>query len=623
MALRPKNWTDNQWGNFICGIIACLRSRQYKAPYYQDSRTLYPINVGGDPVIGIGAARVIYDGSGIATVPIFTHDVNIAYSAFSATVTFDKTRASVNRVYGGDFGNLTGDNIDMQVTFGDGKVNIIGLKPSPTEFKEPMILCLIEFRVYGEVTKSTPINLYLESTGSYLNAGTDAGQIMKNYTTMLKYVEGNLYFITPINNINGAIATELPDNTASLGDKNATGKEEPSLIKAGVAEIIPGNIGAVGLTANSNSKDKYPYNKFTCDVTIKKNDKAVIKMIGSTDEWELTFQAEVNTEGDTVLHLQGTREEAKEGVSAIGALLFEVSKEAGEYEIPVDISEQVLYNDTQPPFEVTKKDGRIYYRTDGEMPEDITNKILEEGGTIVSGDVWSSADQIAWVGYGDNIVPVYLKKGDNKIKVIVPSTNNTDSQLKIQAKGYILIPAGFKIEVIGNPESGEKVPPKQLIEKISIGDIIAFDIKTPPVPIDLDELEDLLEITDIQELELIAQYNGNQELDDTVFIGDLEEMEVQTTLQQDDTEEEVIKVLDIFESDVVVQYNGDQPIIDNISIEEVFNSEIKAITREEETLSEDIRIEDTNDLNTLTTTKQTDTTDDGTSLSDVVDTDMN
>lgn len=108
------------------------------------------------------------------------------------------------------------------------------------------------------------------------------------------------------------------------------------------------------------------------------------------------------------------------------------------------------------------------------------------GGTGGGGVIWSSTDQIIWITIGSVKYPVHLKPGKNDISFWIPSLFPEDTwietQLVIEAPGYILIPAGFKFDIFTGEGAPSGTSILKLTDKIKITDFYSIDIVDVPVP---------------------------------------------------------------------------------------------------------------------------------------------
>lgn len=124
-----------------------------------------------------------------------------------------------------------------------------------------------------------------------------------------------------------------------------------------------------------------------------------------------------------------------------------------------------------------------------------------------SGTIISDFEGIIYIKYGDAPpYPVYVKPGKNDIyffiPIILPVPTETDATITIEAKGTILIPAGFKIvRKAGNTMT--PVPNFKIVDKFGVRDFVAIDKQTIEPPVDLDSIGEEFELQDFLDIEII------------------------------------------------------------------------------------------------------------------------
>ena len=211
--------TDSQWFNLICGMIAGLRVKDLSETPVETETILEPINLGGWATIGMAVESVVYEGSEesqveqTGTLGVFTHDVNIEYSGFTARIKYDSSRVRVTGIEAGLFGDIqydlsTPNEIYVVGLYGDGQPQA----EQPDYLLEPTILFSINYELIDtNITSSTPIEFKFVDAGGYYDT---------DYSTLLKYVYNNdawyLYFITPLENVTGGIYKEVPDEQIAI-----------------------------------------------------------------------------------------------------------------------------------------------------------------------------------------------------------------------------------------------------------------------------------------------------------------------------------------------------------------------------------------------------------------------
>lgn len=324
--------TDNQYYNFICGMQSALRLKDKTQPNIDTNVILKPIGVGGFGKIGIAIAEVLYYGTNTkGVVPVYTHDVDIGYSAFSCNITWDSNRLRVTSLQEGEFGEI-GTHIAYNIN--GGKCLVRGLLDAPQEFNKPIILFYLAVEVLDtNITKDNPILIELLS-------GNGADQ---NYTTLLKHVQNAqdskyyMYYITPTKNVSGAIVSEKESTNTPIGeDKVIAATSSPSGIFIGSSFTPPGDSGVVPIVANSNIKDNFPYNGIHVKVVVE--DSTVLfnyLSVSGIDGWTLTATKTINSNGYVELDITGKREELKMDSVTVGYISYEINNKETDYVIPL------------------------------------------------------------------------------------------------------------------------------------------------------------------------------------------------------------------------------------------------------------------------------------------------
>ena len=327
--------TDNQWYNFICGMQAGLKLKNLTIPNYDTNIVLTPIGVGGYGQIGLAIPKVLYNSatpSGV--IPVYTHDVDISYSGFTAQITWDTSRLQVTGLQDGEFGVV---GTDITYSIDNGVLLVRGMKTAPTEFTKQTILFFMTVTVIGTVTASTPIAINMISGDGY----------DPNYTTLLKYVQNATdgvyypYYITPTKNISGAIisnAADLPVNSTQVGDdKTIAATASASGVYIGTAYTPPGESGVVPIVANSNVSDNFPYSGI--HVVVEIVDPGVIfsyLTVAGTGPWTLTTTTSTNTEGNLTLDIIGNRSVAETDSMTVGYIQYSIANRDTGYTIPLN-----------------------------------------------------------------------------------------------------------------------------------------------------------------------------------------------------------------------------------------------------------------------------------------------
>lgn len=146
-----------------------------------------------------------------------------------------------------------------------------------------------------------------------------------------------------------------------------------------------------------------------------------------------------------------------------------------------------------------------------------------------SGTIISDFEGIIYIRYGDAPpYPVYVKPGKNEIfffiPIILPVPTQGDASITIEAKGTILIPAGFKIvRKAGNTMI--PVPNFKIVDKFGVRDFVAIEVQTIEPPVDLDEVVDTFELQDFADIEIINATIKAFEAVDTVDMDDFADLE--------------------------------------------------------------------------------------------------
>ena len=146
-----------------------------------------------------------------------------------------------------------------------------------------------------------------------------------------------------------------------------------------------------------------------------------------------------------------------------------------------------------------------------------------------SGTIISDFEGIIYIRYGDcPPYPVYVKPGKNEIfffiPIILPVPTQGDAVITIEAKGTILIPAGFKIvRKAGN--TLVPVPNFKIVDKFGMRDLISIEVQTIEPPVDLDDICEEFEIQDFLDIEIINATIKAFEAVDIIDMDDFLDME--------------------------------------------------------------------------------------------------
>jgi hypothetical protein len=154
-----------------------------------------------------------------------------------------------------------------------------------------------------------------------------------------------------------------------------------------------------------------------------------------------------------------------------------------------------------------------------------------------SGEVISDFEGLIYIKYGNcDPYPVYVKPGKNNIyffiPIILPVPTKIDSTLTIEAKGTILIPAGFKI-IRKAGDTLVPVPSFKVADKFGVRDFILLDKETVAPPVDIDGIVDEYEIQDFTNIEIITAtikaFEGLETFNIEDLVGIIQEVPVKPT----------------------------------------------------------------------------------------------
>lgn len=342
--------TDSEWYNFLCGFHAGLKLKDLTGPAMDSSIVLTPIGVGGYGKIGLALPELLYDGTtNTGIIPVYTHDVDIAYSGFSCNISWDSNRLRFNGLLPGDFGTVgtVGEQTDIRYTYSNGNLKAIGLRDNTVVFTEPVILFYISATIVDTVTTDTPILLSFNN-----NSYTDT-----NYTTLLTWVEiapGEWYnyFITPIKNVNGKIYSEIDssgggsgggsggsdnNNEQTVGDSNVIAAAASSSgVFIGNAYTAPGDRGVVPIYSNSNTKDNFPYSGVHCKLIVEDADVIFnyLDVVGAGG-FTVNVEQRVLDNGYLELDIVATRDVALMDSITFCYLDYSISNKGKSYIIPL------------------------------------------------------------------------------------------------------------------------------------------------------------------------------------------------------------------------------------------------------------------------------------------------
>lgn len=537
------NLTDKQWYNFICGMQAGLKLKDMTLPAFETSVVLTPIGIGGYGQIGLAIPQVLWDGvSTTGLIPVYTHDVDVGYAGFSCNITWDTSRLQVIGLTDGDFGAV---GTYITYTINNGVCLVRGLREAPAEYTEPMILFYLSVNILDlNITKNTPIPIKLVSGTGY----------DPNYTTLLKYVQNDqdgqyyLYYITPIKNVSGAIVSDKEPNKAPIGDeKDVPAEGGRSGIFVGWAATPPGERGAVPIIANSFIGDNFPYNGIHTTIVVEdSNDIFTYLGVVGVDGWSLSTTTSINSDGYLVLDIIGSRSEAKQDSVTVGYIDYRIGDIDVGYYLPLNNILSELLNSMEV--------------LNCSIPDQNSGAIIHNIGTGDGGDggggpggpggpggmgaggyggvdgggsVWSDSEQLIWVSINDAPkCPVWVQPGWNEIQFwipfIFPDDEWIEAPLIIEAPGYILIPAGFEINIKTSEDAPVRASNPKMTDKLKFIDVYDIEIETVQPPVDLDGIFDEIIFEDIHAIDITnATLLAETSLIDNLNIEDIYNVEIE------------------------------------------------------------------------------------------------
>lgn len=342
--------TDNQYYNFICGLHAGLKLKDLTVPAIDTNLVLHSIGVGGHTTIGLMIPQILYDDSiNTFLIPVSVHDVNIGYSGFSVNIKLDSKRLRFNGVVAGDFGTISDgtENTDIRYTYSNGNFKARGIRNSSIVFNDPIILFYIDVTVIDTVTKNNPITLnFIDKSFSNLE-----------YCTLLTWVQlddGSWYnyFITPLDNISGAIISRDEKSKNELNNKESIGDDKviaasasPSGVYVGEAHTAPGEQGVVPIYANSNIDDNFPYSGVHCIVVVK-DDVSMFNYINvvGTGGFSVDVTKTILDDGNIQLDILATRDKALIDSVTFCYIDYQINTGNNNYIIPLSNNLSELIN---------------------------------------------------------------------------------------------------------------------------------------------------------------------------------------------------------------------------------------------------------------------------------------
>lgn len=204
-----------------------------------------------------------------------------------------------------------------------------------------------------------------------------------------------------------------------------------------------------------------------------------------------------------------------------------------------------------------------------------SSEYIGGGGMGGGGTIWSSCEQVIWISVNSAPkYPIYLSSGWNDvhfwIPFIFPDEEWVEAPIIIEAPGYILIPAGFEIDVKTDEDAPVQTGNPKMTDKLKFVDVYDYDLQSIPVPVDLDDLIDELVFEDTHSIDIVAITNILDEayMDELVF---------------EDTHS-----IDI----VGPPFSGEFENVDEITLEDVTKTELINVTISDESYIESLSLED-------------------------------
>ena len=578
MADHVMQLTDNQWYNFICGMQVGLKLRDLTLPEYTTNRVLTPIAVGGLGCIGFLIPDLLWDGETVdGTIPVCTHDVDIAYSAFLVKITWDPNRMRVTGLSNADFGTF-GNDMNYELNNNTGTLIVRGLKQPSEYFDQDIILFNINIRLLTfDITESNPIVIKIVNNSRHSTDGT----------ALYTYVDNDLFMITPIKNKNGKITPEVQEEESKLGDdQRIMANMATTGLYIGASYTKMNSIGAVGITAVSNERDNFPYNGVRLHFTIY-NDLGLFTYLYFTPMPGWTIDVTMNTVGPRIyVELIATRTTASIGEDLIAAMIYEIGEleESDSYHIWLENTFSLLFNNTVEPEQkfgddelIHKGNGSILWQVPIITDPSGQKPVGDMYGSIDgSGQVFSSCDQLIFI-QADSMppVPYYLQSGWNDMVFSIPFLSGSDvaeeAPIKIEAKGYILIPAGFEFNTKITDNAPELFGTPNMVEKLEFRDFYDYDIEAIPVPVDLDNLIDEVVFEDIHSIDII---------------------EIENIFEEDIVDEMMLEDTDYIDIEEPPYTGGTDEIIDNINFVDINIEDIVNITVSNNNINDTLQVDD-------------------------------
>ena len=627
--------TDNQWYCFICGLYSGLRLRQidyeYDVPEFEYGANIKPITSNISATIGLEIGRVLGKQGDTVLVPVFTHHVNTPYSGFTARISYDTSRLRVLTIVSSGFGSVgpVGSGADIEYQISSGVIQVVCTFDYGVSItNQADVLFYIQCSVTGEVYKDNPATLRFVN-GGFTNM---------NYTTMLTYIvvgtEPVLYFITPLDNINGGIYSELSQTEIKLEGSSAAPPWAGSVVQGGYAHILPGGTGSFYVYAVVRDDPElgapFPFDELRCGVSVGSD--AIItdaKLFNGTGSYS-----------NATFVQNPTREGGFYGIMM--EVTVRVREETESYKVP-------SYIPIHPTFGILKNYATGYTYTLNTVDGFISTVPPPPGkpfwghydsggwgfgGVAVSGRVWAAGTGALQVGVGHNdnkfgsggelMGPtVSLHPGWNNISVVVPGSilpgvsggsggeppgdNGYDIIISVPDGTYIFIPVGgFQWVIIpGDDKPPDKLEPPSAIKEtfkkahfdgLKFRDEIVVQLEQGHEPTNIDGLIDEIEFTDYQLTEIQVLEPVYSNINDEIEIVDFESCLFKALTIKDSNQVDGIEFTD-FAVAVFSQETPDLQAdeVENLVIQDISDYQVVELTIKEGGGVENLVIQDISD----------------------------
>lgn len=644
------NFTDNQWYCFICGLYSGLRLRQidyeYDVPEFEYGANIKPITSNVSATIGLQIGKVLGKQGDTVSVPVFTHHVNTAYSGFTARISYDTSRLRVLTIASSGFGSVgpVGSGADIEYQISSGVIQVVCTFDYGVSItNQADVLFFIECLVTGEVYEDNPATLRFVN-GGFTNM---------NYTTMLTYIvvgtEPVLYFITPLDNINGGIYSELSQIEMKLEGSSAAPSWAGSVVQGGITNILPGGTGTFNVYAVVRDDPElgapFPFDELRCGVSVGSDAIIMdVKLFNGTGSYS-----------NATFVQNPTREGGFYGIMM--EVTVRVREETESYKVPAHIPIHptfgILKNyATGYTYALTTVDG--YISTEPPPPgkpfwgSGYGSGGFGFGGVSVTASVWSPGVGALQVGVGHNdnkfgsggelMGPtVSLHPGWNNISVVVPGSilpgvsggsggeppgdNGYDITISVPDGTYIFIPVGgFQWVIIpGDDKPPDKLEPPSAIKEtfkkshfdgLKFRDEIVVQLEQGHEPTNVDGLIDEIEFTDYQltEIQMLEPVYSN--INDEIEIVDFESWLYKALTIKDSNQVDEIELTDF----AVAVFSQETPDLqadeaENLVIQDISDYQVVELTIKEGGEVDQVQFSDTesNTKVTLTISSQENT----------------